>query len=74
MQKYRVIATSLITYVSIVEAENEDQAGEIAFVQDNPDWEETGEADWQIDRVEPSEAEEAAPEPSKSSIQTGAVS
>ena len=57
MSNYRVIATSLVTYSVIIEAENAEQAGEIAFLKDNPEWEEIGDADWQIDRVEPCEAE-----------------
>ncbi|MBL1435558.1 MAG: hypothetical protein COB08_005095 [Rhodobacteraceae bacterium] len=52
-KKFRVVATSLVTYSAVVEAESEEQAGEIAFNQDNTSWEEIGDADWQIDRVEP---------------------
>ncbi len=47
MSNYRVIATSLVTYSAIIEAESAEQAGEIAFLKDNPEWEEIGDADWQ---------------------------
>lgn len=61
--KYRVIAACMITYSTTVEAESAERAGEIAFLQENPDWSEVGESDWQIDRVAPYVVNEPAPMP-----------
>ncbi len=51
--RYRVVATCLTTYSTIIEAESTAEAGEKAFLQDKADWSEIGEPDWQVDRVEP---------------------
>lgn len=48
---YRVYATSLVTYVKEFSANSEEDALEKAFF-DVGDWEESGDTDWDIDRVE----------------------
>lgn len=52
-QRFTVIATSLVTYSTVIEADSPERAGELAFVMNKPDWCEIGEPDWQIDRVVP---------------------
>ena len=61
LKQYRVVATCLVTYASTIEAESAEKAGEMAFLQDNPDWSEIGEADWQVDRGEPYVANQPEP-------------
>lgn len=50
MKKYRVVSSQLVYHVTEIEAEDEEQALEIAW-EDNCDWKEFQLGDWEIDDV-----------------------
>ena len=51
MKKYRVIASYVVYCDTIVEAENADEAFEVATTMDGGDFDYNGHGDWNIDEV-----------------------
>ena len=52
LKTYRVTTSCLTAFESFIEAEDEEQANELAFTQDDLDWEETGDPHWELESVE----------------------